>query len=193
LAVFALILALAAAPAAVPCVYDKDALLALSFDDFDQAPGGWRALAPRTECGAAIPELLANYRAKHWGMMNSQELHLNYWHEGQMRALNGQTDRAVTLLLAGTWPESTGDFTDYALGTVAFLHHDLAALKAARARLAQLTPPADLESRRQAFKARFKVDMVWPPNIDVLDGLINCFDRPYREAYDRACRAPAAH
>lgn len=188
---FAVLFALATAPTPANCTFDKAVLLAMSFDDFDQGPNGWRMLQRRPECQAAIPDLIAEWRVKHWGNMNSQELHLNYWHEGQARALAGQTDKAVTLLLAGNWPESTGDFTDYALGTVAFLQHDLAGLKAARARLAALTPPPDLAARREAFKARNKVDMVWPPNLDVLDGFINCFDRPYREAYDPACRKSA--
>jgi hypothetical protein len=28
----------------------------------------------------------------------------------------------------------------------------------------------------------------WPPNIDVVEGLQHCFDKPYAEAYRDECR-----
>jgi len=28
----------------------------------------------------------------------------------------------------------------------------------------------------------------WPPNIDVVEGLLHCFDKPYGDAYADACR-----
>jgi hypothetical protein len=33
------------------------------------------------------------------------------------------------------------------------------------------------------------MELKWPMNLDVLDGLIACFDRPYSEAYDAKCRS----
>ncbi|MEM1246425.1 MAG: hypothetical protein AAGK22_08635 [Acidobacteriota bacterium] len=33
-------------------------------------------------------------------------------------------------------------------------------------------------------------EMQWPPNLDVVDGLLRCFDRPYAEAYGASCRRP---
>ena len=35
-----------------------------------------------------------------------------------------------------------------------------------------------------------KVDVAWPPNLDVLDGLRRCFGKPYLEAYGTVCRNP---
>jgi hypothetical protein len=35
----------------------------------------------------------------------------------------------------------------------------------------------------QAAAAARDVTLAWPPNLDVLDRLLTCFDRPYREAY----------
>lgn len=183
------VLAAAAATAAAspePCGIDKTPLLALSAEKFDQDPkGGWRILAERPGCDGAAADLIAEYRRVHWGQLAPYDLHLNYWHEGQARAYAGQTDRAVRLLLDGANPDSIGYFEDYALGTVAFLLRDMEGLKAARARLAARPEPPE-------FKARVGADVPWPPNLDVLDGLIACFEKPYKAAYgEPACRQPS--
>jgi hypothetical protein len=199
LSALALVLALqtaSPAPAAAEaCAYDREAMLALSPDAFDQdTSGGWRPLEQRPGCEEAAADLLAAYREAHRSTLNVADLHISYWHEGQVRAgLEGQTERAVRLLMAGVNPTSTGDgFQEYALGTVAFLNHDRAALEAARARLAATPPPATWPETVAEFRSKFGVEVKWPMNLDVLDGLIACFDKPYNEAYGRACR-PAAH
>lgn len=33
-----------------------------------------------------------------------------------------------------------------------------------------------------------KMKMRWPMNIEVVDDLVTCFDRPYRQAYGSDCR-----
>jgi hypothetical protein len=38
------------------------------------------------------------------------------------------------------------------------------------------------EAGQPAMKVR------WPPNLDVVDGFLNCFDKSYDEAYGAACR-----
>jgi hypothetical protein len=166
---------------AVNCRANTAAALSLSPGAFDQDESvGWRGLAKTPECLGAAADLIAAYRKAHWGEFRPSELHLNYWHEGQMRAAAGQTKAARPLLLEGISPDNFGDFADYALGTVAFLDQDLAALKAARARLAATPEPADFAATAKRY------NITWPLNLDVLDGLITCFDKPYREAY--ACR-----
>jgi len=40
----------------------------------------------------------------------------------------------------------------------------------------------------QAAAAARDVTLAWPPNLDILDQLLACFDRPYREAYSD-CRS----
>lgn len=51
----------------------------------------------------------------------------------------------------------------------------------ARARVGELagvpSPPDQLNVR-----------MRWPPNIDVVGGLLSCLDKPYNDAYGLACR-----
>jgi hypothetical protein len=29
----------------------------------------------------------------------------------------------------------------------------------------------------------------WPPNLDVVEGLVHCFNKPYRVAYGSECRS----
>lgn len=183
-------LSLAQSPASA-CAFDRQALLGLAPTKFDQdLQGGWRVLAGKPGCETAAADLLSAYREAHWGKLTPGELHTNYWHEGQMRAVAGQTARAVPLLLAGVPPEGRNGFADYAVGTVAFLQRDRRGLESARTRLAGLPPPADWAKTQAAFRARFGMTMAWPPNLNVLEGLIACYDKPYREAYDSGCTKP---
>src|SRR5437016_917782 len=98
-----LMAALAAGP--VPpegCAVDTEAALKFAPARFDQDPkGGWRPLGARPNCTAAAADLIAAYRKARWATLTPSELHLNYWHEGQLRANAGQNDRAVPLLMAG--------------------------------------------------------------------------------------------
>jgi hypothetical protein len=172
-----------AAPGA--CIYDRDALLALSPDAFDQdLSGGWRTLEEKPGCEEAAADLLADWREAHRSALKIGDLHINYWHEGQLRAGLGQTQRAIRLLMAGVNPEVDGDgFQDYALGTVAFLNGDRAGLQSARDRLAATPEPENWAETTAAFREKYGVQIKWPMNLDVLDGLIACFGKTYDEAY----------
>lgn len=175
--------ALQATPAA--CDYDRDAMLALAPAAFDQdLSGGWRALAEKPGCEAAAADLLAEWREAHRAELKIGDLHINYWHEGQLRAGLGQNQKAIRLLMAGVNPQVDGDgFQDYALGTVAFLNGDRAGLVAARERLASLPRPEGFQRSADAFREKYGFEVKWPMNLDVLDGLIACFGKPYDEAY----------
>ena len=112
-------------------------------------------------------------------------------HEGQLRAGLGQTEAATRLMMAGVNPEmSRSGFSDYALGTIAFLHQDRPGLMAARERLAALPKPAGFDQAAERYKATYGFDLEWPVNLKILDGFIACFDRPYDEAYG-SCAAAA--
>ena len=192
LAVAALLSLLAAAPPAAvdACIYDRAALLALTPDKFDQdIGGGWRPLADRPACRRAAAELLHDYREAHRPTLKAGDLHISYWHEGQIRAGLGESQAAVPLLLAGVNPQGSDsfDFADYAIGTVAFLQRDRPALQAARDRLAKLPEPAGWPATQARFRAKFGSSPAWPPNLNVLDGLLACFDQPYAQAYAPPC------
>ena len=181
---FTLLLAAVPKPEA-DCSFDRAALLALGEQEFDQdLTGGWRALEQRG-CRAEAADLLRDYREAK-PRKNSSIL---FWHEGQMRAFLSETAAAIALFnLARKPPADDGiGWNHYVDGSIAFLRHDRPALQRARDRLAALPKPRDLPS----FKINGQdVPIDWPLNLNVLDGFLKCFDRPYAEAYaTTACTA----
>lgn len=169
------------------CDFDATAMMALPFEQFDQdLNDGWRAIEGMG-CSKAAAEVLRRYREEHQQLTDPQRS-LLLWHEGQVLAFLGDHQRAVPLLLAGVPIDDKGEFTEYALGTVAFLRRDRQALLTARARLAALPKPDQWVDQTTAKINGNPVSFVtpWPPNLNVLDGLMECFDRPYKEAY--TCR-----
>lgn len=167
-------------------------MLKLSPYDFDQTDKGWRRLSQTQECNAAAADLIAAYRKSNWRKLDEGWLKMSYWHEGQARAIAGQNDLAIPLLLASAVPANSGEqgrianalsWAEYGLATVAFLHHDLEALKAARARLAALPVPLEWKEVVKDVPAELQAAAKWPPNLNKVDGLIACFDKPYAEAY----------
>lgn len=183
--ILAAFLALAQA-ASAPCTFDRAALLAMDEQAFDQdLEGGWRPLEQR-DCKAEVADLLRDYRAAHPdGRLNA----VIGWHEGQVRAKLGQTERAIALFDAARKPpeqDSIG-WNHYVAGSIAFLRHDRAALQQARDMLAALPRPNQLPTWTVNGK---KVPMAWPVNLNVLDGFLRCFDKPYEQAYGQECSVP---
>jgi len=113
-----------------------------------------------------------------------------FWHEGQLRAGAGQTEEALSLFelsrqQPNQWNVDTG-WNAYVDASIAFLRHDVTELKMARDRLANLPPPAQQPDATPEGK-KIKVRS-WPPNLDVVNGLVSCFDQPYSIAYSQSCR-----
>lgn len=184
-----------------PCDYDRKAMLQLDPNMFDQDDTlGWRKLGNRTGCKAEAADAIAFYIEVHREELTRQwQMPSFKWHEAQMRAMAGETLRAVQLMRKSVKPEKGPDafkgWTEYALpwneyvkATIAFLERDLDALKKARDRLSASPLPADfaeLDRSQVGGKAP-----AWPQNLDVVDRLIACFGRPYEEAYGSPnCRA----
>jgi hypothetical protein len=191
------LLALAVLAAALPaladdCMVDRAALLALSPDQFDQdLAGGWRPLAEKPGCQLAAADLIAAYRAQ----PKADGIGLLAWHEAQVRAELGQTPQAVALMKSAYKPaaQDRAGWNLYVDGSIAFLQQDRAALQQARDALARIdTPPGMtvvdgvLIINQNGTEQRIP----WPPNLDVLEGLMRCFGKPYRDAYRMACRTP---
>lgn len=182
--------------AASACEADRERLLALDESAFDQdLSGGWRALSAQPGCTLAAADLIADYRKKH-----GKQSGLLLWHEGQLRASGGQYREAAALMEGARKPASDdrAGWNLYVDATIAFLRRDRAGLDAARAALAAVPPPVGagvppvVDGYMEVdFEDGQKRRIRWPPNIDVVEGLVRCFDKPYDEAYSDACRAPA--
>lgn len=94
--------------------------------------------------------------------------------------------------------EDRGGWNPYVDATIAFLRKDRAALDRARATLAAYVsppgsglPPVKDGYIELAFADGQVRKVRWPPNIDVVDGLAQCFGQPYRQAYGDTCRQGA--
>lgn len=172
------------------CEVDRASLLKLDQWYFDQDPtGGWQTLAARPGCEVAAADLVRDYR-----QANGLEASILYWHEGQLRARAGQTEQAVALMTQSR--HRAGDPTgwnEYVDATIAFLLKKRTAFDDAWSRLAAVHSTPDVKNGYlEAHMSDGSVRKVrWPINIDVVEGLAECFDKSYREAYDTACRAPA--
>jgi hypothetical protein len=172
------------------CAVDATAMLKLSPEDFDQTQKGWRSIGDKPECNLAAADLIGSYRIANWSKLTPSQVQLSYWHEGQARAMGGQTDKAIPFLLAGVNPTADTElspfalaFSEYAIATVAFLQKDLATLKTARARLAAIPEPSKFKEFKQNSPPELREHVKWPMNLGKVDGLILCFDEPYAEAY----------
>jgi hypothetical protein len=196
---FVLLLCTSAVHATDRCKYDEETLLALDEIAFDQDlsghGGGWRAIANIPGCELAAADLLAAYQAKHPGSGS-----ILAWHEGQMRASAGQYERAIPLLESARKPadQDFAGWNYYVDASLAFLRHDKSGLLAARKLLstvafpenAGMPPLKDGVIELPTKPGQPAMRMRWPLNIDVVDGLIACFDKPYSQAYATACRPP---
>lgn len=175
----------ATARAPDPCAYDRAAMMALDQDAFDQdLDGGWRVIANREGCEIAAADLIRDYREKH-GLKD----HVVTWHEGQMRALAGQTERAIELFEESRRPADVDDWFGwnyYVDATIAFLVKDKPALLEARDALAALPKPDDFNPVDDDGKP---LDFEWPPNLHVIDDFIECFSKTYAQAYGN-CQQP---
>ncbi|MEW6369445.1 MAG: hypothetical protein AB1584_00810 [Pseudomonadota bacterium] len=178
------------------CDHDRSGLLALDEDRFDQDfDGGWRALAAKPGCKLAAADLLRDYRQAH-----NNEAGILYWHEAQLRAMAGQSAAAIGLMDKSRQPagRDQAGWNAYVDASIAFLRKDRPALEQARQGLAAVPFPSDKGMPplkdgvvELPMKGGKTMKLRWPPNIDVVDGLIQCFDKPYEEAYGSACRPPA--
>lgn len=154
-------------------------MLDLSFHDFDQGRGGWRSLDASFACSDEADDALAAYRARHASDLSAANASLLMWHEAQVLADQGDTERAASLMKEAAWVGEPEWQRLYREGSVAFLEGDLERLRAKRTSMAELP-------RDPGLTLPDGTEATWPPNLDVLDGLIACFGKPYDVAY--GCR-----
>ncbi len=166
------------------CDVDRDAMLGLDFDAFDQTFGsGWRLLAEEDGCSLAAADLIRAYIDKH-----QPEQRIITFHEAQMRAKGGETGRAIPLFRETRDPDDRNTafgWNEYVDATIAFLEQDRGALEAARDRLAAIPKPANFSA---VDRQGNPVEIQWPPNMNVVDGFLACFDETYAIAYSECSR-----
>ncbi len=158
-------------------------MLDMTFAAFDQGVDGWRSLDSSLVCSDYADDVLAEYRSRHGPGLAPANVSLLMWHEAQILAVQGDLPRSIDLMQEAAFPGEPEWQQLYRDGSIGFLKGDLPRLKAARDRLAKL--PRDASLSLPGGK-----EAAWPPNLDVLDGLISCFGKPYSVAY--ACRQPPA-
>ncbi len=164
------------------CGEDREALLALDFWTFDQDPErGVRRIANQPGCGLIAADLVRDYHARlrdrgeavvidtpqgKVTLSETGETTTLYWHEGQLRAFEGEIQQAIVLFELSLKPEATNFYgwNDYVRASVAFLIKDRPAFDNAHTALAKASP--------NGF------------NTHVIGGLAACFDKDYSTAYE---------
>ncbi|MFK7955975.1 MAG: hypothetical protein AB8B96_07750 [Lysobacterales bacterium] len=163
------------------CSVDTEAMLALDQNAFDQdIDGGWRTMVRDGNCRAEAADLIRAYINA-----NGETGEIMTWHEGQMRAMEGQTARAIALLRTTHKPPDYDDWfgwNHYVDATLAFLQRDRIELEKARQDLLDLPRPEDFQPLDSSGKP---IDVKWPPNLNVVDALLKCFDESYDQAYNQ--------
>lgn len=168
-----------------PCIEDREALLALDYMIFEyDYEKGYAPISQKEGCRLAIADLIRDYhnalRKKGEPVFYEQDSHkvslsddgavsTMYWHEGQIRAFESQTNDAIELFRMSLKPEGDNSraWNSYVRATIAFLENDIVALKIERENLIKANDPFGV-------------------NLNVLDGLIACFGRSYDVAYSSA-------
>lgn len=170
------------------CISDAEwnAAMQLSWVDFDQNPEkGWRLVADKDGCQAIAADMIAQYRR--W--MKARDSGLGF-HQGQMHAVAGETDLAITEFKAQLEQNRPKASRLYIEATIAFLEQDLTALETAYEALLELPKPAGFDDGVAKFKQQYPDfdPPRWPTNVDVFEGFLACFNKPYAEAYQVDCR-----
>ena len=164
------------------CREVDEPMLAMSLDDFDQGDHGWRSLSAKG-CDGVTADGIKRYRERNTETLKDH--HTLVWHEAQLRANAGQTDEAIALMLQ-TRETATDSIRPYTDASIAFLRRDRAGLLAARAALIAMPEPDYFRQAADRYAASYPSlpPLAWPLNLDVVDGLIACFDKPYAVAYE---------
>jgi hypothetical protein len=151
--------------------------LTLNVEEFDQTPRqGWRLLGEEMECYQEAAELIVSYLNVNSTKFQGNQDTILQFHAGQMYAFADDYEAAMP------WFKRSFDQPDnlppefqpyitawnaYVNATIAFLNKDKVALESYRAEVAKGPNGPDGKVM----------------NLDIVDRLIDNFDKPYRNAY----------
>ena len=113
------------------------------------------------------------------------------WHEAQLRAMEGQNERAAQLMRRSFDDHSDPSWRAYAEATIAFLERDRRRLAKARAELVAIPEPEGWQEAVRQMEKQYGFSPTWPANLDVVNGLIRCYEESYEVAYGAQCRESA--
>lgn len=154
---------------------DKTSNAQMTFEDFDQkgvSRSTWRQLSDRG-CYTAAIEAAEDYLIRAHFPKASEQRDVMF-HIAQSLGMAGKYDEAALMVAGSKTPVSSPgedlDWNAYLDGTWAFFKRDKAMLSKARETL--------LSEQGHGNQI----------NGSVLTGLLRCFDKPYRAAYQSACR-----
>jgi hypothetical protein len=159
----------------------REALLDLPFQQFDQEQGnGWRPLYA-SKCYREAAALLEEYVRRHPD--TAREQYMLSFHTGQLFALAGEYARAIQWMKKGYSNKDSDliNWTAFVDANVAFLNHDYQALLKQRNLI-------DKESAMAEVPGVPKWAIGKKMNLDVVNGFLACFSKPYNVAYDDECR-----
>jgi tetratricopeptide (TPR) repeat protein len=150
--------------------------LRLSYQDFDQQPGGgWRKIAEEKRFLDAA-KLIAYYEKEKQNLAEWQHVNLRF-HAGQLYAIAGRKDEAIACFKKALYRREPAAspirWNAYVQATIAFLEGDRKTLLARREEIAK--------------GPKFKGAVV---NLDVVDGLIEHFGESYAAAYGKTKKKP---
>ena len=169
------------------CAWDREAVLEMDAVAFDQIEGqGWRPLYD-ARCYIEAAEMLRYWQAHNGASLSAENpreaslLRILKWHEAQMWGFAERNDLALPMFERSYAKDGQAGWNLYVTGTIAFLRRDRQALEAAIAHLSALPEPAGWG--RAVGQDGKPISFPWPPNLDVLEGLNRCWDKPYVQAY----------
>lgn len=159
------------------------AVLGIEYKEFNRLlDESWSHFDEQSPCKADNADLIAGYKEK----VLRRQVHELTYREMQFAAASGQTERAIALLQDVLAGETAPLMVHYREAELAFLQRDKAALQMARDRLSNL-PETERFSKGVARFKTSNPDLtppVWPPNLNVVDRFLKCFEYSYREAYN---------
>ena len=173
------------------CIEDKDSLLALDYEAFDQDMwGGWREVSYRNNNGCQLEaaQLISEYKLLKPELADWQ-LRMLHWHEGQLYAFTGESEKAIELFSKSYQPNpKTTAWNLYVTASIAFLNKDRETFDQSYDELRNIPEPANWDDTVKNTQEKFNYTPRWPTNINVFEAFDRCFDKPYSEAYSN-CNA----
>lgn len=169
------------------CAISGSNTLDMTFEEFDSGEAGWRRWGDNG-CEREVAAIIVEYRNRHAGRLDPSQVNLLDWHAGQLYAGAGDYGFAIERMLLVQENAAEPVELEYTTATIAFLRSDREALLAARERMMAIPEPVNFSRAADRFVATYNLPRpVWPMNLDVVDGLIDCFGWSYQKAY--GCRA----